>query len=123
MNQIIIIGNLTEAPELRVSQSSGKHICRFTVATNDGYGDKKETNFHRVVCFDKTADNCEKFLSKGSKTAVTGRVKYGNYEKDGRKIYFTDIVASNVEFLSKGEEKPQDDMPPGFEQVQEEIPF
>lgn len=100
MNQVMIIGNLTRDPELRYSTGANQTaICRFTVAVNEGYGDKKRTDYPSIVTFGKVAENCEKYLSKGSKVAIEGRLQTGSYEKDGRKIYTTDVIASKVEFL------------------------
>ena len=139
MNLIMLIGNLASDPELRYNNNQ-QPICKFTVATNDGFGARKETNFHRVVCFGKTAENCDKYLVKGRKCAVRGRVKYGSYEKqDGSKVYTTDIVADNVEFIGSQESKSdwppreaaetneaynkRDDIPEGFQSVMDEVPW
>lgn len=98
------IGNLTKDPELKYTTGfEPKAVCRFTVAVNDGYGDKQKTSFIPCVCFGKTAENLERFLSKGSKVAVCGRIQTGSYEKDGQKVYTTDIIADSVEFLSSKE--------------------
>ncbi len=97
------IGNLTRDPE--VTYKPGNEplaICRMSIAVNDGYGDKQKTSFIPVVCFGKQAENCERYLSKGSKVAVSGRIQTGNYEKDGRKVYTTDIIADSIEFLGGG---------------------
>ena len=95
------IGNLTKDPDIKYKPGNDPLcICRMTVAINDGYGDKKTTYFIPVVCFGSVAENCERFLSKGSKVAIEGKIKTGSYEKDGQKIYTTDIHADKVEFLS-----------------------
>lgn len=134
MNKVMLIGNLASDTELRYTNEQ-KPICRFTLATNDGYGERQETNFHRVVCFGKTAENCDRFLTKGRKAAVVGKVKYGSYQKqDGTKVYTTDIVADNVEFIGGRDEvqfqtpeqygKPsQADVPPGFENAKDDVPW
>ena len=83
MNRAIIIGNLTRDPELRTT-ASGKSVCSFTVAVNRGFGDKKDADFIPVVTWEKTAESCAKFLAKGRKVAVSGRIATRNYEKDGR---------------------------------------
>lgn len=131
MNNVILIGNLSREPELRYSTGQSQTaICRFSIAVNDGYGDKQTTSFIPIVAFGKTAENCDKYLAKGSKVAVNGRIQTGSYEKDGRKVYTTDVVASNVEFLNtpKHEERPKEepqqvDMS-GFTALQDDdIPF
>ena len=99
MNQVNLIGNLTRDVELRYSTAQ-KAIARFTIAVNDGYGDKQKTSFINIVVFDKQAENADKYLSKGSKVAVMGRIQTGSYEKDGHTVYTTDVIANNVEYLS-----------------------
>lgn len=130
MNTVNIIGNLTKDPDVRYG--SEKAVCRMNVAVNDGYGDNQRTSFISVVAFGKTAENCERYLAKGRKVAVTGRLQTGSYEKDGVKHYTTDVIASSVEFLnsSNGEQKvPQEkqgafEPPQGFASVSDdEIPF
>lgn len=123
------IGNLTDDP--KISYSTGKDrtaVARFTVAINDNYGKEKKTFFIRCVCFGITAENVEKFLSKGSKVGVTGKIETGSYtNREGQKVNFTEINAREVEFLPKGERterrEERRDVPVGFESVQEEIPW
>ena len=132
MNNICVTGHLTKDPEVRYSTGENPTaICRFGLANNEGYGDRKKTNFLNVVVFGKQAENCEKFLKKGSKVGITGRIQTDSYEKDGRKVYTTDIVANNVEFLSSSEAKADapkwdnvDTPPNGFAKVEnDDIPF
>lgn len=103
MNSVILIGNLTRDPDLRYSTGANQiAVCRFTVAVNDGYGERQRTSFIPVVVFGKSGENCEKYLSKGRKVAVNGRIQTGSYEKDGRTVYTTEVIANNVEFLGGG---------------------
>lgn len=126
MNQVNLIGNLTRDVKLRYTTDQ-KAIARFSIAVDDGYGDSKRTSYIPVVVFGKQAENADRFLSKGSKVAVVGRIQTGSYEKEGRTIYTTDIIASNIEFLSakqsaNSERKP--DEPSGFTALSEdEVPF
>lgn len=107
MNSVILIGNLTRDPELRYSTGQSQTaICRFTVAVNDGFGDKQRTSFIPIVVFGKAAENCDRFLKKGSKVCVNGKIQTGSYEKDGRTVYTTEVIANNyggVEFLTSGQ--------------------
>ncbi len=108
MNQVSLIGNLTRDPELRYSTGANQTaICRFTLAVNDGYGEKQRTNFIPIVVFGKQAENCDRYLAKGRKAAVSGRIQTGSYEKDGRTIYTTEVIANSVEFLSSGQQQGQ----------------
>ncbi|MCQ2546090.1 MAG: single-stranded DNA-binding protein [Clostridia bacterium] len=104
MNSVILIGNLTRDPELRYSTGANQTaICKFSIAVNDGFGDNKKTSFIPITVFGKAAENCDRFLKKGSKVCVNGRIQTGSYEKDGRTVYTTDVIANNyggVEFLS-----------------------
>lgn len=133
MNVIVVSGNLTTDPVVKSSQS-GTSVCTFRIANNHGYGDKKQTSFLHIVCFGKTAENCEKYLHKGSKAIIRGRIVTGEYtNKEGRKVYTTDIYADEVEFLPKGEgrqadraEEPQEqiEIPNGFAALDaDSVPF
>ena len=107
MNSVVLIGNLTRDPELRYSTGASQTaICRFTVAVNDRRRNPQtqewedNASFIPIVVFGKTAENCEKYLAKGRKVAVNGRIQTGSYvNKDGNKVYTTEVIASNVEFL------------------------
>ena len=112
MNSVILIGNLTRDPELRYSTGASQNaFCRFTVAVNDRSRNSQtgewedRPSFLPVVVFGRQAENCDRYLKKGSKVAVSGRLQTGSYvNRDGNKVYTTDVVANNVEFLSpKGE--------------------
>lgn len=102
MNQVILIGRLTADPEKRVVPSSGMTIANFTLAVNRSY-DRDTADFHRIVCFKKTAENAIQYLSKGSQVAINGELQNNNYEKDGVKHYGYQVVANRVEFLSRSE--------------------
>jgi single-strand DNA-binding protein len=128
MNNVILIGRLVREPELRYTSGSQMAVCRFTLAIDRRVkqGEEKKTDFPNVICFGKTAENCEKFLAKGRKVAVQGRLQTGSYEKDGVKHYTTDVIADNVEFLEWGEKtgtKASASVPEGFEALDESIPF
>lgn len=102
MNNCSLIGRLVREPDVRYTTGANPTaVARFSIAIDTGYGDKKRTDFPSIVCFGKTAENCEKYLVKGSRVGVTGRLQTGSYEKDGVKHYTTDVVADRVEFLTK----------------------
>lgn len=102
MNNCSLIGRLVREPDVRYTTGANPiAVARFSIAIDTGYGDKKRTDFPSIVCFGKTAENCEKYLVKGSQVGVTGRLQTGSYEKDGVKHYTTDVVADRVEFLTK----------------------
>lgn len=99
LNLITIIGRLGRDPELSYSKN-GKEITKFSVATDDGFGENRETTWHNVVCFGKTAEAVAKFTRKGSLVAVVGRQQHRQYDdKDGNRRYFSEIAADRVQFL------------------------
>jgi len=135
MNCVTLIGNLTRDPEIRHTDQ-GLVICTFSLALNRGKdkdGKDKGADFPRIICFDKQAENCGKYLNKGSKVGVMGKIRTGSYERNGEKVYTTDVVASSVEFLkTKGgtdtippEYYPESSgIPEGFEPIEDDdIPF
>ena len=98
MNKVYLIGNLTRDPELSET-TSGIAVCRLTIAVNRTYNN--EVDYFNITVWRTVAENCGKFLKKGSKVAVCGSLQNRSYEdKDGVKRNYTDIVASEVEFLS-----------------------
>ncbi|MBQ4558388.1 MAG: single-stranded DNA-binding protein [Clostridia bacterium] len=103
MNKVILIGNLTKDPELTTT-NNGVSVCRFTLAISRRYANaegERETDFINVVVWRNLADNCHKFLKKGSKTAVVGNIQTRSYDaNDGTKRYVTEVVAEEVEFIS-----------------------
>jgi len=107
LNRAIIIGNLGKTPELRRTPA-GQAVCDLAVATNESYTDKggekhENTEWHKVVVWGRSAENCVTYLSKGRPVCVEGRLQTRAWDdKDGRKRYTTEIVASRVHFLSGG---------------------
>ena len=103
MNKVMLIGNLTKDPEITTT-NSGVSVCRFTLAVQRGFsaGDNgPSADFFNIVVWRGLADNCHKFLKKGSKCCVVGRIQNTSYEaSDGTKRYSTEITATDVEFLS-----------------------
>ncbi len=105
MNKVYLIGNLTRDPELSET-SSGVAFCRFAIAVNRAFAGNdgtREADFFNITVWRNQAENCGKYLKKGSKIAIVGSLQNRSYEdKDGVKRTVTDIVASEVEFLSSG---------------------
>ena len=104
MNKIFEIGRLTRDPEVRYTQS-GKAVCTFSIAVDDGYGENKKAYFFPVVVWNKAAEACGNSLHKGSKVAVAGKLTSRQYENnEGKKVTVFEIVADafdGVEFLGK----------------------
>lgn len=116
MNQCIMVGRLTRDPELRFVASTGKQVANFTLAVNRQFktDDGPSADFFRVTIWGKQAENAEKYLTKGSQCAVTGRIEINSYtDKDGNKRQSVDLQAERVEFLNGfgKQERPDDDYP------------
>ena len=131
MNRWNGIGNLTKDPELRTTPQ-GVSVCSFTIAVNSGFGDKKDVDYIQIVTWRALADNCAKFLAKGRKVGVSGRISVRSYDaNNGEKRYVTEIVADDVTFLSpknesKSEQEKMSDYnnDPDFEPLtDDQLPF
>ena len=103
MNKVILVGNLTRDPEL-ITTNNGISLCRFTLAvqrrfaSNEG---EREADFINIVVWRGQADNCYKYLKKGSKAGVVGSLQTRAYDgNDGTRKYATEVVAEEVEFLA-----------------------
>lgn len=130
MNTVILLGRLTADPDIR-STRDGKAVASFTLAV-DRY--KEGADFIRCQAWEKRADFCEKYLKKGTKIAIRGRIRTGDYtDKDGKKVYTTDVVIEDIEFAQTKaaqaaheapEPKPDEN---GFmdipDNIGEELPF
>ena len=102
MNKVFLIGRLTQDPQTQ-TLDSGTTLCRFSIAVNRTYNRDGETqaDFINIVAWNATAQNCGKYLVKGSQVAVSGSIQTGSYERDGVKRQTFDIRADQVEFLSR----------------------
>lgn len=142
MNSVVLIGRLTKDPEVRYTTGNEPMaIAIFTVAIDRPVkqGQEKKTDFPRITVFGRQAENCERYLSKGSKVGVQGRIQTGSYKnKDGQTVYTTDVVADRVEFLDsrnnesgqsyqnnvKHAENEQQSVPEGFVAMDsDDVPF
>lgn len=112
LNKAMVFGNLTRDPQLK-ALPSGNQVADFSIATNQNYKDKdgnqkENTEFHNIVVFGKQAENCAKYLKKGSSAYVEGRLQTRSWEKDGAKQYRTEIVAETVQFGPKTNNQTED---------------
>ncbi len=123
INKVILTGNLTRDPEVKYTQS-GKAVAMFSIAVNDGFGDNQKTYYPNVVVWGKTAETVGNNLAKGSKVGVVGKLTTRTYDnKDGQKVYVTEIVADmygGIEFLGS---KKQGGSQSNEIAMTEEIPF
>lgn len=127
MNSVVLMGRLTKNPDVRYSQGENATcIARYSLAV-DRRTKEKQTDFINIVAFGKAGEFAEKYLKKGMKILVGGRIQTGSYEKDGQKIYTTDVVAESQEFCEskKDSEAPNTAGDDEFMQVgdQTTLPF
>ena len=129
MNKVILVARLTADPTVRYAND--KAVANFNVAV-DRRSKDEGADFPSCVAFGKTAEFIEKYVKKGTKLVIEGRLQTGSYtDKEGRKVYTTNVVADNVEFAeSKGSANAQPSESKDFESVAaaidsdfEEIPF
>ena len=120
MNNVVLIGRLTRDPELRYIPGSGTAVSTFSMAVDKGLSREKKqemesknqptADFIRIVVWGKMGENCANYLAKGRLVGVQGRIQTGSYDdKDGKKVYTTEVVASNVEFLEWGDSNKSSD--------------
>ena len=126
MNNVSLIGRLTRDPDVRYKDEMA--IARFSLAVDRPRQSGKEatSDFPSIVCFGKQAELVEKYLTKGRLIGIIGRLQTGNYtDKDGKKVYTTDVVCERLEFLDKKKEEEQKEpmVPEGFEQLSADLPF
>lgn len=104
INKVILIGNVGKDPETIVTQS-GMTITKMTLATSKSYtkkstGEKvEETQWHRLVAFNKLGEICGQYIKRGSKIYIEGELKYDSYVKDGETKYTTDIIINDMTML------------------------
>lgn len=130
LNKVLLIGRTANKPSVKEGKSGNKY-CHFSLATNTGYGDKKQTDWHDITSFGKTAELCAQYVDKGSLIMIEGRITYDKYEKDGKTTKTTKIIADNVTFLSgktqqnESHETQQIQQQPSFSDdvVSDGIPF
>jgi single-strand DNA-binding protein len=106
MNSVSLIGRLTRDPDVRYGAASQNAVARFSIAIDRGKdknGEDRGADFPNIVCFGKTAELVERYVAKGRLVGITGRLHTDSYEKDGRKIYTTEVYADRVEFLDRGD--------------------
>jgi len=105
MNRVDLVGRLTRDPELRHT-TSGRAVCQLNLAINRTFTNQngeREADFINVVVWDKQAENVSKYVTKGRLVSVEGRLQSRSYDdKDGKRVYVTEVIANSVQFLSTG---------------------
>lgn len=132
MNRFIGIGRYTSDPKITYTQG-GMCCASFTLAVDRKFRNKqgqKEADFITCKAFDKTAEVIEKYGAKGRQIAVEGHIQTGNYvNKDGQKVYTTDVIVDAMQFLDKKQDVQPDEIdkgaqvPSGFTEIADDVPF
>ena len=129
MNRVILMGRLTRAPESRQTGKEKKIVTRFRLAV-DRRGEKQEgrqnADFISCVAWDKLGEFAANYLKQGTRIVLEGRLTTGSYEKDGQRVYTTEVTAENIEFAES--KKSQEQEAGGFTEYGEgfddgEVPF
>ena len=137
MNKVIIIGRFTRDPEIKYSTGeNATATARFSLAVNRRFKNKEgnyDADFINCVAFGKTAEFIEKYFTKGMAIGITGRIQTGSYtNKEGQKVYTTDVVVEETEFVESKNKGISDNVPNNnansnsdFEEVisEDEMPF
>lgn len=119
MNKVMLIGRLTREPEIKAT-TTGKTVAAFTLAVNRR---RKEdpADFIQCKAFDKTAEVVQKYCQKGKQVCVLGRIQTGSYEnKEGRKVYTTDVMVDELELLGSKSDAPAQEAPKPAPKVEED---
>lgn len=129
MNKIILIGRLTRDPEVRYTTTNNMMVVQFGLAVNRRFvrqGEERQADFINIVAWDKTGEFCSKYFKKGQQVGIVGRMQTRNYDdKDGKRVYVTEVVAEEAYFADSRKETFDNNSP--FETVGEdsnsELPF
>lgn len=100
LNKVILIGRLCADPIFKMTPNTGTPVTTFTLAV-DRMDKDKSADFINIIVWNKQAELCAQYLGKGRLAAVVGRLQIRNYEKDGRKVYVSEVVAETVRFLDR----------------------
>ena len=126
MNKAILIGNVGKEPEIRKTQS-GISVANFSLATSKKIKGEDKTEWHRIVAWDKLAEIIEKYVHKGDKLMIEGEIETRDYEKDGQKVYTTEIRAWNMEMLGGKSEPAKEPANPtkniNLDEIDSGLPF
>jgi single-strand DNA-binding protein len=136
LNKVHLIGILGKDPDIKIVGQSNMKMAAFTLATNEGYKDKQSGDFidkaewHRIICYNKVAELCEKYIKKGSKIYLEGKLSTTKYtDNSGIERLSTQVIMTKIEFLSakkesNGNVKPNTNQHDDYNQsYDDDIPF
>ena len=112
MNKVILMGRLTRDPEVRYTSTNNTLVASFSLAVNRRFarqGEERQADFINITAWDKTGEFCSKYFKKGQQVGVIGRIQTRNYDdKDGKKVYVTEVVAEEAYFADSKRENSGD---------------
>lgn len=130
INSVVLVGRLVRDPELRYTPSGGNAVANFTVAVDRNFTNRageREADFIRIVTWNKLAENCANYLSKGRLVGVEGRLQVRSYETpEGQRRNIAEVVANNVRFLDRADRQNKSEDTMGFvgeEITDDDVPF
>ena len=126
MNSVVLIGRVTKAIELKKT-ASGKSVATFTLAVNRDYKNAEgnyDADFINCVAFEQRAETISRYVNKGDKFGVEGKINTRTYDKNGSKVYVTEVIVDGFEFLEGKKDKQSVDIEvEGFEPCDVDLPF
>lgn len=123
MNKVQLVGRLTKDPEIKLTSNQTSY-CNFTVAVDRRFKDKdgqRQSDFINCVAWKQTADFIKKYFSKGSRIGICGSIQTRNYEKDGQKVFITEVLVDEVEFVESTKAEAKEEHRPAPEAKNEPI--
>ena len=131
MNKIILLGRLCKDVELKYTATNNKAVASFSLAVNRRFSKTGEADFINIIAWDKNAEFCSKYFSKGQQVSIVGRIQTRNYDNaEGKKVYVTEVVAEECYFAESKKDKdntgPGANTDDGFYSVddgEEDLPF
>ena len=105
MNKVQLIGRLTKDPDLRYTKNNIA-VANYSIAVNDGYGEKQQTQFINISTWGKNGEFVSKYFKKGQSIGIVGRLRSNNYEdSNGNKRYTVEVITEDIEFVGSKNEK------------------
>ena len=127
MNKVVMLGNVTRAPEVRYIPGKDLPVAKFGFAINRKTKDREETCFIDIVAFGKTAEMCGEYVTKGMPLLIEGRLSFSQWENEGQKRSKHEVVAENIQFVSRKSDNNQTSgsyqEPPAGTIDEDDIPF
>ena len=124
MNKVILMGRLTKDPELRYTTTNNTAVCSFTLAVDRRFSKDKETDFINCQAWQKTAEFCSKYFTKGQQAVVVGRIQNRSWDDaEGKKKYATEVIVDEVYFAGAKQGQAESVTPNVPDIEDDDLPF